>query len=119
MSNSTIDWTHKNIKFSDIRKNNHLYILSIVIDSNIKVVTIKNDILIERLENYYLKPITEISRKEILDLEWNLYLTKGYYVKVHNDMVEKFYQDPNKYYVSFLDISGVLGKFNVITKSKL
>lgn len=107
-----IEWNHKSIKIKDIRKLNNLYAIRLDYrnSSPLKSETlfIKDTIFNERLESYFLKPIDKISRKEILEVYWNFYITKGYYVKIENGELIKHPQNENKYYVSFLDIEGDL-----------
>ena len=112
----TLDWTHKNANFTDIRKLNDFYIFTINhID---KPLIVKRKILEERLKQYFLtNNLESISRKDILEMDWNLYITKGYYIKIDEmGEAEKFHQDEEKFYVSFLEPAGPLGTFNKKSK---
>ena len=107
-------WTHHNLKIGDIRRNGKLYIIYIEGNDAPDVpMTIQADILDERLRSYYLNK-TEFTRDDILNVYWNMYITKGYYIKIKNGDAEKFTQNPNKYYISYLEIAGDLGTFQAI-----
>lgn len=122
-----IDWTHKELSIEDIRKLNKLYVIKVqgpqksvrdIIDNDFynavtqTVLFVKDMIFETRLESYFLKPITQISREEILSVKWNMYLTKGYYVKIDEEgNIEKFPNTPDRWYVSYLEIAGPLGSF--------
>ena len=108
----TLNWTHFDELFTDIRRLNDFYIFTI--DTIERPLIVKRKILDERLKQYFLVSNPEsISRKELLEVKWNLYITKGYYIKIdENGDSENFYQDPEKYYVSFLEPAGPLGTFN-------
>lgn len=116
MTHTNIDWTHKNIAIKDVRKLNKLYVLKVQdpksasqIDSPLFV---KDNIFEERLKSYFLKDITNITREEILSVNWNMYITKGYYIKINEKGdLEKFNHDPEKWYISYLEIEGPLGEF--------
>lgn len=112
-----MDWTHKNVQINDIRKIQNLFILSID-DVNINTPLLVNEkIFNERLKLYFLKEPTLISREEILSVKWNMYITKGSYIKIHSeDDIKKFNMDENKYYVSYLEIDGPLASFQSIYK---
>ena len=116
MTQSNIDWTHKNIQLSDIRKLNKLYVFKVHNKSNQQVISgdpalfVKDTIFEERINSYFLK--YTVSREEILNVFWNMYITKGYYIKVNDKgEIENFNMDPDKWYVSYLEIDGPLGSF--------
>jgi len=125
-----IDWTHKGIKIVDIRKLSKLYVIKIEPDSfggktditlfNINSpLFVKDTIFEERLKSYFLKDITKISREEILGVTWNMYITKGYYIKMNDrGEADKFAHDPEKWYVSYLEIEGPLGTFCSVYRDK-
>ena len=124
------DWTHKEVKIVDIRKLHKLYVISVagydIIEGDDPIinVTISDRIFEERLESYFLRPTLNITREDILSVSWDMYITKSYYVKlateVGNELFERFDQEPNKYYVSFLEISGELSNFdNILNKNKI
>jgi hypothetical protein len=121
---NTHDWTHKDVRITDIRKlNNKFYIISIN-DPNLKEqikqpLFVKEVILKERLKTFFLKDAYKVTREEILSVPWNLYLTQGHYVKLdENGNIIKFDKDPNKWYISFLEISGPLGGFSSVYRDK-
>jgi hypothetical protein len=124
------DWTHKDVRISDIRKLSEFYIFTIeskkssdgcpaeselIIDTPLMV---KDKIFEERLKPYFLKDAFRVSREEILSVYWNMYITRGYYVKIVKGHATKFDMDPDKYYVSYLEIAGPLGSFCSICKDK-
>lgn len=121
------DWTHKGIKIRDVRKIKDFYIISIPDDrldldedeyfpGFIGPLMVKDHIFESRLRSYFLKEPSDISRDDILKIRWNLFVTKGYYIKAAGNKIEKFPQSPNKYYVSYLEVDGDLGEFNTILK---
>jgi hypothetical protein len=113
------DWTHKNISITDIRKLPEFYVFTISDDIIKSSLTVKSKIFEDRLRPYFLKDISEVSRKDILEnVRWNMYITKGYYIKIYiqegTEKCQKFDMDPDKYYVSYLEIDGPLGTFQSI-----
>lgn len=113
-----LDWTHRKIKIIDIRKLKELYI--IVVKEIDGKLSISDQIFEERIKSYFLNnDINMINRKDILDLKWNMYITKGYYIKINEKMtgnIVEFSGDPNRFYVSYLEIDGKLGTFQSIIK---
>ena len=106
-----IEWTHQNILITDIRKIDRLYVLQL--EGFVDPLFVSHSVFEERLKSYYLKDnINNISRENVLKVIWNFYITKGYYIKINNGSIVKQEQDPNKFYISFLDVSGPLGKIN-------
>ncbi len=124
MKNDSLDWTHKNIKITDIRKlNNRLFVISINDPLSSEKINqplfVKEIIFKERLKSYFLKDAYKVTREEILSVDWNLYMTKGYYVKLdEKGNIIKYDHDPNKWYISFLEIAGDLGNFSSIYRDK-
>jgi len=112
-----MDWTHKEISITDIRKINNLYILS-VDDKKVSPPLLVNEkIFNERLKLYFLKDAHRVPREEILSVKWNMYITKGYYIKIYaEDDVKQFPMEENKFYVSYLEISGPLATFQSVYK---
>ena len=111
------DWTHKDVKITDIRKLSEFYIFTI--DGISGALLVKSNIFEERLKTYFLKDANRVSREEILNARWNMFITKGYYIKIQsNGMAQKFDMDPSKYYVSYREISGPLGTFQSVCKEK-
>ena len=116
MTKTNLDWTHKNINILDVRKVNKLYVIiinAILYDDLIDIPLFVSDkIFEERLKSYFLKDGCKVTREEILDVKWNMYITKGHYIKILEEgRVSKFEHDPNKWYVSYLEIAGPLGTF--------
>jgi len=127
MTNTNIDWTHKNIVIKDVRKLNKLYVLKIDTFTTIPHTTaqidsplfVKDIIFEERLKSYFLKDMTHITRDEILSVKWNMYITKGYYIKIdEKGYLSKFNHDPEKWYISFLEIEGPLGTFSSVYRDR-
>jgi hypothetical protein len=111
MATNTLDWTHKVIHIHDIRKINNLYIIKIgAIDFPLFV---NQRIFEERLNSYFLR--NNISREEILNINWNMYITKGHYIKISKEgEITELPKDADKYYISFLEIAGELGGFSSV-----
>jgi hypothetical protein len=125
MTHTNLDWTHTNVKIIDIRRLYRIYVISINkpdADPPLELMTplfVKDVILKERLESYFLKDMYKISREEILSVSWNMYITKGYYIKINErGETEKFEHDLNKWYISYLEIAGLLGSFCSIYREK-
>jgi hypothetical protein len=124
--NTKLDWTHTNVKIQDIRKLAKLYILytDLLTDTKpykpIGSLFINVEILEKRLTSYFLKDIHKISREDILSVNWNMYITQGYYIKIDKDCsIKEFPQlDKDKWYVSYLEISGDLGNFHNVYRDK-
>jgi hypothetical protein len=116
---SKLDWTHKNVKITDIRKLDELYLISIDDTSVEGSLKIKDKIFEKRLEPFFLKQSPSVSRDEILSVSWNMYLTKGHFVKITDDGRVLEHQrdaDPDGWYVSYLEIAGPLGSFQTVIK---
>jgi hypothetical protein len=113
-----MDWTHKEVKFTDIRKIQNLFVISID-DKNITSPLLVNEkIFNERLKLYFLKEPHRVSREEILATKWNMYITKGFYVKIQSEEgdLKKFELEENKFYVSYLEAAGPLATFQSVYK---
>lgn len=128
---SAKDWTHTNIKITDIRKLSEFYIFTVKHPTDMlsgektstggevnSPLMVKDKIFEERLKPYFLKDAYRVTREEILSIKWNMYITKGYYIKISRGEVHKYEMDPGKYYVSYLEIAGPLGTFASIGKDK-
>jgi hypothetical protein len=124
MTPKNLDWTHKTIKIIDIRKLNKLYVISIInpkekhqtVDQPLFV---KDTIFEERLKSYFLKDLLRVTREEIMSVFWNMYITKGHFIKIDElGNVTEFSHDENKWYVSYLEIDGELGSFSSIYRDK-
>jgi len=120
------DWTHTDLRISDIRKLSEFYIFTVESDltgeglgsGEFHPLMVKDKIFEERLKPYFLKDASRVTRDEILSVKWNMYITKGYYIKIVKGEANKFSMDPEKYYVSYLEIAGPLGSFSSICKDK-
>lgn len=113
------DWTHKNVRVKDIRKNDSMYILCLDIPNlDNPIVTILSNIFEEQLKTYFITSLENITRADILNLQWNMVLTQGYFIKLNKDgfVAKKEYKIPNKWYVSFLKVRGELSTFDNIYK---
>ena len=112
-----MDWTHKGLKITDIRKLKQLVAISVDNKEIEGSILINSDIFDERLSSYFLGSARNVSRHDIMSVEWNMYATKGYYVKqnlMSGDELQKFEQNQDRWYVSFLEIAGPLGTFDTI-----
>lgn len=118
LNTSENDWTHKNKKIVDIRKLSKLYVIKIQDDTVNNSLFISSNIFEERINQFFLKPIDQISRKEILEVSWNFYITKGYYLKQEDNELKKEVKKQDKFYISYLEIDGPLSSFSNIYKYK-
>lgn len=116
MDDKRKEWTHTNVKIIDIRKLFGSYIF--IIKGLENPLMVKNKIFEERLKSYFLKDAFRVTREEILGVNWNMHITKGYYIKISRGDVQEYNIDPDKYYVSYLEIVGPLGTFQSICKDK-
>jgi hypothetical protein len=120
---TNLDWTNKHVQITDIRKLNKTYLITIHddhLEEQIKQpLFVKRNIFEERLKSFFMIDVDNIPRGEILSLSWNLYTSKGYYVKIDdNGEIVKFDMDPNKWYISYIEIDGPLGSFYSIYRDK-
>jgi len=112
-----LDWTHKEAKIVDIRKISNLYIISIDDRKIDSPLLINEKIFNERLKLYFLKESHRVSREEILSVKWNMYISKGHYIKIHGEGEQSTHDmDENKYYVSYLEVAGPLATFQSVYK---
>ncbi|MCK9447122.1 hypothetical protein M0Q50_09750 [bacterium] len=128
MTHTDLEWTHKQVSIKDIRKLNKLYVIKINVTDNDKGTQIDSPLFIkdiifeERIESYFFKDIKLISRNDILNVKWNMYITKGFYIKIlyneNKDEIVKNNGDINKWYVSYLDIDGPLSSSLSLYKNK-
>ena len=114
-----INWTNKNIKFRDIRLQKDFYIITLLNESNsldelddskkceLIKVKINSNILNARINEYFFNQPDKITRDNILNLRWNLVLTKGYFYKVNNSEIQTIHKDPDEWYISLLDINSL------------
>lgn len=112
-----INWTHKKVKITDIRKVRRFYIINIDDKSIEGPLFVTTKIFEERVNSYYLRNSDvpghdnfNITRDEVLNVQWNLVINKGYYIKIVDGQETKIEKDPDKYFVSFIEIDGPLGK---------
>ena len=114
-----LDWTHKGVEITDIRKLSEFYIFTINKDDIPGALLVKSNIFEERLKTYFLKESHRVTREEILSVKWNMYIKKGHYIKIQSlGNIQSFDMDPQKYYVSYLEIEGPLGTFQSVYKEK-
>ncbi len=114
-----LDWTHKDIKITDIRKLGDVYLFTID-DKKINTpIKIGEKIFQQRLSPYFLKDWRNINREDIKSVTWNMYLSKGHFIKLdENNQITEHPRnfDPEGWYVSYLEISGPLGSFKSVLK---
>jgi hypothetical protein len=108
-----IDWTHKKVAIDDVRKVRKFYILSI--EGLVTPIFVDQTIFEGRVNSYYLRDNYEtnnVNRHDVLDVKWNLVVTQGFFYKVDRDgPPQRIEKDPDKYYISFLEIDGPLGTY--------
>lgn len=111
-NNFECDWTHKNVKLKDIRKGYKFYTLMLDVQDEYgdDIIThVSHQVVEDILTSYFMKSVLHITREQILDLKWNIYLTKGYYIKIdkYSKEVARFDKEnhPNKYFISYLDVN--------------
>ena len=114
-----LEWNVHNVQITDIRLLHKLYALNLFIGGEDVPVFINRNILEDRLDGYFLGG--NYTRDEVLLLRWNLYMTKGYFIKIDSSgKIERFDQeDKSRYYVSFLEVGGPLGTFASVYKNDL
>ncbi|MFW6311050.1 MAG: hypothetical protein ACOC1K_02320 [Nanoarchaeota archaeon] len=115
----SLDWTHKGVEITDIRKLSKLYAITIDSEDINTPLFIKDLILEGRVKSFFLKDIYQLNRAELLSQRWNFFITKGYYIKIKDGEVIEFEGDPEKNYVSFLEIDGPLGRFESVYKEEI
>jgi hypothetical protein len=105
---TNLNWTHQNKRIVDIRRSNGLYVISIDTTEFTRPLFVDARIFEERMNSYFLG--NAWNRNDVLDVEWNFYITKGHYIKYTKDKtITKHESNPDKNYISFLEISGPLG----------
>ena len=113
------DWTHVGVHITDIRKLAKLYVIhtDISIDKKpIGPLFVNAKIFEERLTPYFLKDIHRITREDVIGVSWNMYITKGFFIKIDKEgNVKEFPQtDKEKWFVSYLEIDGDLASFHSV-----
>ena len=117
------DWTHKSVKIKDIRKNDKMYILLLEVDGKEKIdtpVTVHSTIFNEQLTSYFMCGVDNLRREDIIGVTWNMVLTKGYFIKIKDRNLIEVKQEntnPDKWYVSYLKVSGELSTFDTICRN--
>lgn len=114
-----LDWTHKDVLITDIRKLNRFYIISTNATEDgeeIPSMLIKYNIFEERLKSYFLTE--NYTREMVLGVKWNMYLTKGHFIKIDENGHAETYVHQDKWYVSYLEIAGPLGTFSSVYKKE-
>jgi len=110
------DWTDKALTITDIRKVSEFYIFTVK-GLNAPLM-VKDKIFEERMKTYYLSENYRFTREDVTRVKWNMYITKGYYVKICRGDIQKYPMDEDKFYVSYLEIDGPLGGFHSVCKDK-
>lgn len=106
----SIEWTHKEVEIKDIRKVKKFYVLNVDDEEITSPLFVDHNIFDGRMKSFYLKDIVEFSREEVLNVKWNMVITKGYFWKIDKEnKEEKIEKDSEKFYISFLEIEGPLG----------
>ena len=135
MYEEVTDWTHTDIKITDIRKLSEFYIFTVGLTEDFSrqglpqanpskgeevpaPLMVKDKIFEERLKPYFLKDAFRVTREEIMGVRWNMHITKGHYIKISRGNVQEYQMDKDKYYVSYLEIAGPLGTFQSIYKDR-
>jgi len=108
----SIDWTHKKVSIIDIRKVKKFYLLSIDDKKITSPLFVDHNIFEGRINSFYLKDNYEFSREDVLKIKWNMLITQGFFYKYEKDgEFEQIMKDKDKFYISFLEIDGVLGNY--------
>jgi len=111
-----IEWTHKAVKITDIRKVRKFYVLSIDDKKIPSPLFVDHSIFEGRVNSYYLRGFDNlnknynIAREEVTGVKWNLVINKGFYIKMNSGVPDKIKKDEDKFYISFLEIDGALGQ---------
>lgn len=112
-----VEWTHKGVSITDIRKVKKFYVLTLVDKKITNPLFVDHSIFEGRVNSYYLRGfnnsrlnMNDLTRDEVLSVKWNMVINKGYYIKYDaTGNEDKIYKDEDKYYISFLEIDGPLG----------
>lgn len=121
-----IEWTHKELQITDIRKVRKFYVISVDDKKINNPLFVDHSIFEGRVNSYYLRGFKnsydiknyssvhnepeEIKREEVINVKWNMAIYKGFFIKYNaNNEAEKIYKDQDKFYISFLEIAGPLG----------
>ena len=83
-----LDWTHKDVKITDIRKLGDVYLFTINDEKINTPIKIGEKIFQQRLSPYFLKDWRNINREDIKGVTWNMYLSKGHFIMLdENDQI--------------------------------
>jgi hypothetical protein len=114
-----IDWTHKGVKITDIRKVRKFYVISIDDKKITSPLFVDHSIFEGRVNSYYLRGFNDsrdrslsfpdMTRDEVMNIKWNMVINKGYFIKLIDGREEEVHKDHDKYYTSFIEIEGTLG----------
>lgn len=105
-----LDYNYKDLKLVDLRyrgsEEKGFYILLFY---NMPPVNIEKSFFENILFRIY-GPLfkKDININSILEIKWNAYITKGFYMQWNGDHYIKNSGNPNRYYLSKLDKSGIL-----------
>ena len=104
-----MEWTHTKVMVKDVRKVNNFYILDINKKDITSPLFVSTQIFEARLNSYYLNN-SRFTRDEVMGVQWNMVISQGGFYKINkNGDEEKTEKDPDRFYISFLDIAGPLG----------
>jgi hypothetical protein len=123
MIHTVLNWTHTGVSIDDIRKLYSMYAIHVNIpEIKNQPLFISERIFEERILSYFLvNNIEKITRDQILAVKWNMFISKGYYIKVDEQGRTTEHRktgDEEKFFVSFLEIDGELGTFHTNLKIK-
>jgi hypothetical protein len=108
-----IEWTHKKVEITDIRKVKKFYVITVNAKGVDGPLFVEHNIFDSRLKSYYLKNSddkSEFHRRDVTGVKWNMVITKGHFIKYNREKeIEEIQKDPDKFYISFLEIDGPLG----------
>lgn len=107
-----IEWTHKKVTITDVRKVKKFYVLTVDARGVEGPLFVDHSIFDSRLKSYYLRNPEDgsaFNRDDVTKVKWNMVITKGHFIKFKNKEVEEIKRDEDKFYISFLEIDGPLG----------
>lgn len=105
-----MEWTHKKVSIKDIRKVKKFYVLDIGEKEITSPLFVDHTIFEGRMKSFYLRNESYFTRDEVTNVKWNMVINKGFFYKIEKDSEhEKVSKDPEKHYISFLEIEGPLG----------
>jgi|14BtaG_2_1085337.scaffolds.fasta_scaffold19999_4 hypothetical protein len=118
LDQKTLDYNYKELELVDMRyrgdEEKGYYLLSFYdayTETTLDPVNINNSIFESVLKKYFTPLFFDkVNREDIMKLEWNARVSKGEYY-VWNDQTRRYNvksADPNRLYVSRIDVSGNL-----------